>query len=227
MNGFGCARRMRAIMGRGAAGIHPVVLGLALLVPAATAQAQDCPFTFDSLSDESDGALDLSGQSGTVEFDPTALGIDANKDRIFNFTSINIPPGVTLHLSSAKMGARAVYWLSTGRVTIDGIVDASGENGYTAPVAGRRPANPGPGGFAGGLGNTVASSPTNGRGPGGGFTCTNYYGGGASYGANGASACVAPPPQYGNLFLVPFVGGSGGSGGWSTTPATSGGGGGG
>ena len=62
-----------------------VVLGAWLLAPA-PAWAQG----FSSGSDGSDGALNIAGGQGVVNFDPAALGLDADGDRVFQFTTIAI-----------------------------------------------------------------------------------------------------------------------------------------
>ena len=58
---------------------------------------------FDSGSNGSDGALNLTQTGAPIEFDPGALGIDADGDNIFHFTTINIATGVTMRLTVRKL----------------------------------------------------------------------------------------------------------------------------
>jgi len=104
--------------------------------------------TFDSGSTGADGALDLSGTSGEFIFDPSAFNppIDTDGDNVFHFTSIIIPSSVTVKLRVPELNFAPVYWLASDAVTIDGVVDLSGEPGHTATVDAKRfPAMPGPG----------------------------------------------------------------------------------
>jgi hypothetical protein len=158
------------------------------------------PQAFSSGSTGSDGALNFN-TPGVVVFDPVALGLDPAGDNIFNFTTINIAAGVTVQLTASKLREKSVVWLASGAVTIAGILNLSGANGYEAGSSSvlRVPAQPGPGGFPGGVGQSDSSPAQAGAGPGGGNCCGN-----ASY-ATGIKA-------YGNSLLVPLRGGSGGSG---------------
>jgi hypothetical protein len=176
--------------------IWPVLAAL----PAAVGQ------TFDSGSDGSDGALDLSGQSGVVIFDPVAEGLDSDRDNVFHFTTITVPAGVTLRMRGLELQFAPVYWLASGAVAIDGIVDLSGEGGHDLQLGNRRPSMPGPGGFPGGVGATADSPAQPGLGPGGGPVNRS-----ASHGPGSTATCPIPPP-YGNLLLIPLTGGSGGGG---------------
>ncbi len=189
---------------------------LSLLAALPTAVGQ----TFDSGSDGSDGALDLTGQNGVVIFDPVAEGLDVDRDNVFHFTTITIPAGVTLRLRGLELQFAPVYWLTQGAVQIDGAVDLSGEGGHDLTLANRRPSMPGPGGFPGGVGRTVDSAATPGLGPGGGPI--NQPG---SHGTSDFSGCGGQArPAYGNLFLIPLAGGSGGGGNNVSTPPAGGGG---
>ena len=82
--------------------------------------------TFSSGSTGSDGAY-----SPTVSgvFDPVALGIAPSGDNVFNFTTINIPTGVTIRLGASKLRNAPVTWLATGNVTIAGTLDLTGMPG--------------------------------------------------------------------------------------------------
>lgn len=179
-----------------------------LLVIGVAVHAQP---NFNSGSTGSDGALDFSSvPSGTtVVFDPTTYNppLNPSRNNIFNFTTINIPVGVTVRLSG-RIFSGPVYWLASGGVTINGTLDLSGENGMGGGqvAADRLIAYPGAGGYAGGLGGrwsgSVVLPATAGQGPAGGAagtanTTTNSgHGGGFT----------------GNNFLVPLIGGSGGGG---------------
>jgi hypothetical protein len=181
---------------------------------------------FSSGSTGSDGALNYT-TSGTYSFDPAALGLNPTGDNIFNFTTINIPAGVTLRLDSGNLRGKPVIWLATGNVTIAGTLDLSGTNAPNLSslgadwIAQRTPTSPGAGGFPGGVGARPGTNSYAGLGPGGGppvtptsTACTNARGNPGSYAtAGGSSGGSQPGPTYGNIQLVPLLGGSGGSGG--------------
>lgn len=185
----------------------------------ANAQSQ----TFTSGSTGADGALDFSGlPSGSVVlFDPKKFNppLDPAGDNIFNFTTINIPAGVTVGLSGRILKG-PVYWLASGDVAINGVISLNGESGAlpTPVLDGRTRAMPGPGGFAGGVGgkqdpsspSTLAASPVAqpGDGPGGGLAAAVTAIDCGSSPHSGGNATFT-----GNQFLVPLVGGSGGGGG--------------
>jgi hypothetical protein len=177
---------------------------------------------FDSGSNGSDGALNLV-TPGTVVFGLDTPGLDPDGDHVFHFTTINIGAGVTVRLSTQYLHG-PVYWLATGAVTINGIVDLNGENGYncanTLPdYSLRRPAVGGAGGFNGGVGGwsagPAALSSQPGSGPNGGANTT-------SGNSNGTAGTLGA-----NLFLIPMTGGSGGGGGFSNVAGCFAGGGGG
>ena len=185
-------------------------------------QAMAAINSFASGSDGSDGPLVLTG-TGTIAFDPRTFDppLDPDGDHVFNFTSITVGPNITVVLKSPYLQA-PVYWLATGDVQIDGIIDLSGGDGHgiNDPVLGNRKiAIPGAGGYPGGIGESL---PTNeeqpGSGPGGGGTQDGnnmHDGGGAGYSTTGSN-CAAGNlcgQVYGNAFLVPLIGGSGGGGG--------------
>lgn len=204
------------------AGIRAVGLSALLAVFGFTvgARAQ----TVNSGSDGSDGALTLAANLGTIVFDPADAArwtkvLDPDGDGVYNFTTITIGSGTVLKLSADKV-ARPVYWLASGPVNIQGVVDLSGSAGTFSSAndlgSRRLVAVPGSGGFSGGAGSTVATCaatpPTPGDGPGGGpagTPCTSVRH------ANGATF-------FGNRYLLPMVGGSGGGG--STDTAFGGGG---
>jgi hypothetical protein len=200
------------------------VIAASLIVAALNAAA------YDSGSSGADGAFNPT-VSQTVQLPPNGL---------FNYTSVNIPAGVTI--TYKKNAANTpVTILASGDVSIAGIINVS-----ATTVAGDvgMPGVGGPGGFDGGRGGSVSgdvltwvsgnTGPNAGRGgigPGGGtpakvikpppFAPSSIAlgpGGGGAYGTApepvGSAACSATPGRvYGNLSLLPLVGGSGGGGG--------------
>lgn len=157
--------------------------------------------TFSSGSTGSDGALAYN-TPGTYVFDPKTFAPPLNPagDGIFNFTTITIAAGVTVRLAG-DVYAPPVVWLAQGAVKIDGTIDLSGQNGFSASNTTQRTNTiPGSGGYGGGypaLGSNPAGA---GLGPAGG-TGTGCH---PSFGQNGGFT--------GNQFLVPLFGGSGGAG---------------
>jgi hypothetical protein len=210
-----------------------------VLVPllAAPAAAQ----SFDCGSNGSDGALDFSGHVGTVIFrndfdlmfpdaDPTnGRSIDEDGDRVYHFTTINVPQGLTLLLSARFFGdGRALTFLASGKVTIHGTIQLSGDS-----ASGVQPGAAGAGGYSGGIGGRPSGIgtflfPTSGSGPGGGraYTLTSPFGF-----VGEPAAHVTGWRPYGHPLIHPLVGGSGGGGGGAgglpTAGGRSGGGGGG
>ena len=176
--------------------------------------------SFDSGSDGSDGDLSVPAQSGTIVFDPmdeSTFGrvLDQDGDGVFHFTTISVGAGSTLKFRGDVYN-RPVYWLASGAVKIDGVLDLKGENGlaFSDPNIRRVLRVPGSGGYAGGAGGSFLepkSASTNGDGPGGG--------------AAGHGSCNESVPtggQFtGNRFLVPLLGGSGGGGGAHTSARVS------
>jgi hypothetical protein len=187
----------------------PSILMGALLSIALPVEAQ-----FSSGSTGADGALDYSSQppGTTIVFTPSTFGHKASQP-VYNFTTINIPTGVTVRLSGTLI-AGPVIWLATGTVQIAGIVDLSGgAGGCESPTECRTPSVPGAGGYPGGVGGgSTANPPEPGLGPGGGAAGTAA----SPQGQGGAFT--------GNSLLVPLVGGSGGGGEWSSGGGGAGGG---
>ncbi|MGI8743083.1 MAG: hypothetical protein ACR2NN_11050 [Bryobacteraceae bacterium] len=167
---------------------------IAVLMPVA-AFAQ----TFSSGSTGSDGALNFS-TPGTYVFDPKTFTppLDPANDGIFNFTNITVASGVTVKLLGSVLNT-PVVWLAQGPVKIDGTIDASGQDGFTASnTTQRTPTIPGAGGYSGGY-PAIGTNPAGaGLGPGGGAFVPGGCGNGGGFTAN--------------QFLVPLIGGSGGSG---------------
>ena len=185
---------------------------------------------FDSGSTGADGAF--TPQVDTV--------LPLPPDGVFNFTSVNIPAGVTVTFGKNTLNT-PVVWLVSGDVSIAGTVDASGQASAPVGAAGDGnvaddgvPGNSGPGGYAGGRGGEPAASGERrggaGVGPGGGAAGYSSYGGG-----NGAFATqgrdfgsqATHGTVYGASVLLPLIGGSGGGGGAGGTAFHGAGGGGG
>ncbi len=166
---------------------------------------------FSSGSTGADGALDFSNlpSGSTVVFDPSKFTAAPHPpgQNTFNFTTINIPAGITVVLSSQTLNG-PVFWLATGDVTINGTINLAGAQGAqaTADTSLRVPAPPGPGGYPGGIGANSGQSPQAGYGPGGGAAALNCCssGDGRQFG-RGATFT-------GNSVLAPPIGGSGGGG---------------
>ena len=169
-------------------------------------------------ADGSDGALSISSNTvidlslavdGQWDDDNTAnagSGIyDSNKWAVvFKYSSVTVDTGATLTFANHAKRA-PVVWLVSGDVTINGNLSLNGENYLLAPAL----AEPGPGGFRGGMGYYASSvGASAGFGPGGGYTQVNSYGRGASH----ADAVTSSPDPYGNPAIVPLLGGSGGGG---------------
>ncbi len=130
---------------------------------------------------------------------------------IFKYTSVTIGPNVTLSFVNHRTHA-PVVWLVSGDVTINGVLQLSGEahNGFV------RPKEPGPGGFRGAQfcnNGTIPGSA--GFGPGGGRIepgkmCGSDNWGVAGYGTAGVNGAIYSSPTYGFTTIRPLVGGSGG-----------------
>lgn len=212
MNRWQQLRRHPALMRRFAL-IAVLLIGL----PPGAAFAQ-----FTAGSDGSDGAF-----NPTVD---TLVDMAAHPDGVFQYTSVNVPAGVTVTFNPNAANT-SVTWLVQTTVVIDGIVSLSGGSAD----AGNGPGRGGPGGFAGGrpaMATPGGADPGPGGGPGGsGVTVgTELGGGGASYGSLAFNDVGRQHPRgqvYGNAFLLPLIGGSGGSGSSSNDSVDGGAGGGG
>jgi len=143
-------------------GLMPRILGLALLVSV----PMQANAGFVSGSTGVDGVL-----APTVN---TQLQLPA--DGIFNYTSINIPSGVTVTFLRNTTNT-PVTLLVSGDVNIAGTVDISGQPGFASGSAGDGntgddglPGVGGPGGFDGGRGGVALTQilGSSGLGPGGG-----------------------------------------------------------
>jgi len=173
---------------------------------------------FRSGSNGSAGALNVTGGITNIALPP---------DGILNYTTITIPKDATVRFIK-NANNTPVYLLTTGDVSVVGIIQLDGDSGDD-----RKGGESGPGGYNGGNpGHTKVSSPPGaGYGPGagqGGANNSELSGAGAaSYATKGGlSSSTNKGAIYGSALLVPLVGGSGG-GGFEGTPIGSGGGGGG
>lgn len=200
------------------------------LALAAFALAPGLAIAFDSGSTGADGA-----------FSPTVnTQLELPPSGIFNFTTINIPAGVTLTFKKNATNTPVVM-LASGNVTIAGTINLSGGGSTNSGAAGDGnlgddgiPGSGGPGGYSGGTGGGVSQAGGSGLGPGGGQygsfgSCSVYgttvYAGGGGGGFSGAGAGPVSyasncpgiggggGPTYGTTALLPLVGGSGGGGG--------------
>jgi hypothetical protein len=179
--------------------------------------------TFNSGSTGADGVF-----SPTTN---TTLALPPNG--AFNFTTINIPTGVTVTFTRNAANT-PVTLLASGNVTIAGTIDVSGSPGGAGVQGATSLVNNagagGPGGFDGGDGADGITSTTGGSGlgPGGGVGGpTGGTGGGGGFAGAGTAASGAGGPAYGTPTLIPLIGGSGGGGGGAPFGNTGGGGGGG
>jgi hypothetical protein len=189
----------------------------------------------------------VSGSTGADgAFNPTVnTQLTLAPSGIFNFTTINIPAGVTVTFAKNATNTPVVM-LATGDVTIAGTINLNASDG--APIGGNiaddgLPGIGGPGGFAGGRGGAPGTPPSSGGdglgpgGGGGGYVIagsfpSGYYGGSAGYATAGPGQASGNPgaagAAYGSQQLLPLIGGSGGGGGaGGSSFAGSGGGGGG
>jgi hypothetical protein len=186
--------------------------------------------TFNSGSTGADGAFNPTTNS-TLALPPNG---------IFNFTTINIPVGVTVTFTRNATNT-PVTLLASGNVTIAGTINLNGGAGRDASTGTTIVPNGGaggPGGFGGGDGADGITTTTGGAGLGPGGGAGGHYeasfqigsgGGGGSFGTAGASSGrgATPGATYGVQTLLPLIGGSGGGGGAVTFGFTAAGGGGG
>ena len=170
---------------------------------------------FDSGSDESDGAINITANT-TMVLPP---------DGIINATTIDVADGFTLSFTKNVFNT-PVYLLATGNVNIAGTISVNGSAGSNS-VGGQ----PGPGGFDGGTPGSAGVSPGDGLGPGGGLSGVNSTAttgaGSGSYATSATSgSSTGEGATYGSPLLIPLIGGSGGAG-TTGSPGYGGGGGGG
>lgn len=167
---------------------------------------------------------------------------------VFNFTTVNIPLGVTVTFKKNTSNTPVVM-LTTGNVTIAGAINLSAGNSPHAGAAGDGnlgddgiPGVGGPGGYDGGRGGKSGKGEGGrGLGPGagaGGKFHSPYLagGGGGGFNGDGGDTGIYSNPTrpsgkggvaYGSSQLLPLIGGSGGGGGTGGTSFSGSGGGGG
>ncbi len=192
--------------------IAMVVVALALLCASATLQAQN---TFSSGSTGVDGAFAPA----------TSQSIAVPDSGVFNYTTVNIPTGVTITYTR-NTSNKPLTILASGDVVIAGTINMDGKPGNSNGSGGFG----GPGGYSGGSGGygfdqSFTGVPGDGPGAGGGgissaTTALPGSGGGGGYGTNGIggqSGTVSGQagPRFGAVTILPLVGGSGGGGGGS------------
>jgi hypothetical protein len=180
---------------------RPILITLLSLAAVLCSAYPSLGQTFSSGSTGADGAY-------APPTSPTSITLQLPASGIFNFTTVNVPLGVTVTILPNAANT-PVTMLATGDVTITGTVRVNGAAGgdpsTTAPGV-----NPGalggPGGFQGGSGGTRdgATLPGTGHGPGGGVPATTGAAGSGSYPLQGNTTFVS---------LLPLFGGSGGGGG--------------
>ncbi len=186
----------------------------------------------------------VSGSTGIHgPFSPTVdTEVPLPDDGVFNFTSVNIPLGVTVRFARNTINT-PVTILATEDVTIAGVVEVSGFAATDSGPSGdgnlgddRIPGAGGPGGFNGGFGGIGAAANRlggKGLGPGGGNADKGTAvrgGGGGGFGSPGGRAAFSGGlggGTYGSPTLLPLIGGSGGGGGEGGSNFDGGGGGGG
>lgn len=182
----------------------------------------------------------VSGSTGVDgAFNPTVTTeLQLPNDGIFNYTTVNIPSGVTVTFRRNTTNTPVVI-LASGNVTVAGTISVNGSVATNVGAAGDGnlgddgvPGIGGPGGFDGGRGGTVGrGAGGSGLGPGGGgpaqFGTNSCFGanqpsggGGGGFGGNGqhgnrgfAGNSNLGGTAYGTSQLLPLIGGSGGAGG--------------
>jgi hypothetical protein len=182
-----------------------------------------------------------SGSTGADgPFAPTtSQSITVPDSGVFNFTTVNIPTGITITFNRNATN-KPVIILASGDVVITGTINIDGKNGNTNALGGLG----GPGGYNGGPGGygfdtsfsgVAGDGPSGGGGGIGGTTITGTNigdGGGGGYGSaglaggGGANAGLGGP-KFGTVTVLPLIGGSGGGGGGAPANSRGGAGGGG
>lgn len=188
----------------------------------------------------------VSGSTGVDgALNPTTdVTVQIPESGVLNYTTVNIPAGVTVHFGKNSRNT-PVTLLASGNITIAGVINVSGGSGLPA-MGGAG----GPGGFNGGNGgpstgnNNLISPGVNGDGPGGGGGAASTSspnsigtaggGGFANPGQDGQYTTTGftivnglGGPRYGLPTLIPLIGGSGGGGEVGRVAPGAGGGGGG
>lgn len=200
-------------------------------------------------------AYDSGSTSADGAFSPTVnTELQIPESGVFNFSTVNIPAGVTVTFRKNTANTPLVI-LASGNVTVAGTVNVSATASTLVGAAGDGnigddglPGKGGTGGYDGGNGGITVNNGQagNGLGPGGGRGAKRgsyvFGGGGGGFGSAGANNVSFSwgyseasygnvgygGPAYGSSLLLPLIGGSGGGGGaGGTVFAGSGGGGGG
>lgn len=182
-------------------------------------------------------AFDSGSTGADGVFSPTTTTqVQLPPNGIFNFTTVNIPSGISVTFSRNAINTPVVI-LASGNVTIAGTIIVSGSPSTDVGATGDGnladdglPGKGGPGGYDGGHGGLVGRQTGAGLGPGGGGGGSGLSGGagGGFAAAGGNSSTASGGSPYGSAILLPLIGGSGGGGGGAGTNfAGSGGGGGG
>jgi hypothetical protein len=169
-----------------------------------------------------------SGSTGADgAYNPTANTVlPLPPSGILNFTTVNIPVGVTVTFQKNASNTPVVM-LASGDVIIAGTIDLSGSSAANNNNFGNdgQPGLGGPGGYDGGQGGLALGSRRggDGLGPGGGRAgaihpdspSVGCGGGGGGYATPGAggSGGGSGGSSYGSVFVQPLTGGSGGGGG--------------
>ena len=185
-----------------------------------------------------------SGSTGVLgAFNPTVTTeLEMPPDGIFNFTSVNIPAGVTVTFKRNTTNTPVVVLASENVFIATGAsINVSGGHAKDAGTQGDGnfgddgiPGKGGPGGYDGGAGGVIGPATTAaitlksggaGSGPGGGAPGVSRSSDFVALGAGGAGFAVlggssntssvsgAGGAIYGSSLLLPLVGGSGGGGG--------------
>ncbi|HEX7047285.1 MAG TPA: hypothetical protein VF275_06925 [Gammaproteobacteria bacterium] len=188
------------------------------------------------------GAHDSGSTGSDGAFNPTVdTVLQLPPDGIFNFTSVNIPVGVTVTFTRNATNTPVVM-LASGDIIIDGTLHVNGGWSMPAGAAGDGnlgddglPGLGGAGGYDGGRGGeSGVQHGGEGHGPGAGQGGSLYQscpsgisgmssgsgGGGGGFGVAGSGhqwvsyhpSVALGGPSYGSEFLLPLVGGSGGGG---------------
>jgi hypothetical protein len=203
----------------------------AIVVPGANGTDGALNITTDTVIDLSQAPTgswdqDNTANAGKGVYDPEKWAV------VFKYTNITIATGKKVTFKNHATRA-PVVWLVSGNVSIEGMVDLSGESARDVwsssldgwawqpthrPLGGRL-TEPGPGGFRGGAplrgGNTKSAA---GFGPGGGRTgpwnSNPHLGtsGGFGLAAGRVDGVGTGGIAYGNPSLIPLIGGSGGGG---------------
>jgi hypothetical protein len=203
-----------------------VVAVLSFFCAAGTMQAQN---NFSSGSTGADGAFAPA----------TTQAIVVPDSGVFNFTTVNIPAGVTITFTRNATN-KPLTILASGDVVIAGTINIDGKPGNTNGLGGLG----GPGGYNGGGGGygfdqsfsgVPGDGPSSGGGGIGGATITGTNvgdGGGGGYGlpgnnGGGGTNAGLGGPRFGAVTVLPLIGGSGGGGGGASNNTRGGPGGGG